>query len=37
LGLTGGAQKITAEFDGDTTCSPTSKLDQVRVVVQQSR
>jgi hypothetical protein len=38
IGLTGGPQKITAEYDGDsTTCSPASKLDQVRVVVQQTR
>lgn len=37
IGLTGGPQKITAEYDGDATCSPTSKIDQARVVVQQSR
>ena len=31
-------QKITAQYNGDSTdCSPTSKLDQVRVVVQQTR
>jgi hypothetical protein len=37
IGLTGGTQKITAQYDGDTCCSPTSKIDQVKIAVQQSR
>ena len=37
IGLTGGTQKITAQYDGDTGCSPTSRLDQVKIAIQQSR
>lgn len=37
IGLTGGSQSITAEFDGDPNCAPTSTINAVRVVVQQSR
>ena len=37
IGLTGGTQKITAAFNGDTGCSATSKIDSLKVAVQQSR
>ena len=37
IGLTGGTQKITALYNGDIGCSPTSRIDQVKVAVQQSR
>jgi hypothetical protein len=38
IGLTGGSQQITAQYNGDPTdCSATSKIDQLRVVVQRSR
>lgn len=37
IGLTGGTQRITAEYDGDPTCSPTSTITRARAVVQQSR
>jgi hypothetical protein len=38
IGLLGGSQVITAQYNGDATdCSATSKIDQLRVVVQRSR
>jgi hypothetical protein len=37
IGLTGGPQKITALYNGDAGCSPTSRIDQVKIAVQQSR
>ncbi len=37
IGLTGGTQVITAQYNGDPDCAPTSVINQVRVVVQQSR
>ncbi len=38
IGLTGGSQKISAQYNGDATdCSPTSKIDQLKVAVQRSR
>jgi hypothetical protein len=37
IGLTGGPQKITAYYNGDSDCSPTSKIDTVKIAVQQSR
>jgi hypothetical protein len=37
IGLTGGPQKITAQYDGDADCSPTSTLSQVKIAIQQSR
>jgi len=37
IGLTGGTQKITADYIGDPGCSPTSKIDQLVLEVQQSR
>ena len=37
IGLLGGPQKISALYNGDSGCSPTSRIDQLRVVVQQSR
>lgn len=38
IGLTGGNQQITAQYNGDPiNCAPTAKIDQLRVVVQRSR
>jgi hypothetical protein len=38
IGLTGGTQTITAQYNGDPTgCSATSRVDQVKVLVQRSR
>ena len=37
IGLTGGTQKITSQYAGDTGCSPTSRIDQLKIAVQQSR
>jgi len=37
IGLTGGTQKITAQYNGDVGCAPTSVINEVRVAVQQSR
>jgi hypothetical protein len=38
IGLTGGTQTISAQYNGDPAgCTATSKIDQLRVVVQRSR
>jgi hypothetical protein len=38
IGLTGGTQRITAQYNGEATdCSATSRIDQVKVLVQRSR
>lgn len=37
IGLLGGTETITAAFNGDPGCTPASKIDQLKVEVQQSR